>query len=100
MTQLMTDGPVPVDRLEESRERPHLDLVSAGDIGCAVPADAEIDAGRADQRLGLQQDEVFGERRRRDVRPEIFALVALKTARRLMNGMPMAWLFCGRLISE
>jgi hypothetical protein len=90
MLQLMTDGPVPVDRLEESRERPHLDLASARNIEGAVPADAETDAGRADQHLGLRQDEVLGERRRRDVRPEIFALVALKTVRRLMNGMPMA----------
>ena len=81
----MTDGPVPVDRLEESRERPHLDLASARNIEGAVPADAENDAGRADQRLGLRQDEVFGERRRRrrDVRRKILAMVALKTGKPL-----------------
>jgi hypothetical protein len=102
MTQLMTDCPAPVDRLEKSRERPHVDVVGTGNIEGAVPADAENDAGRADQRLGLRQDEVFGKRRRRrrDVRREILALVALKTVKRLRNGMPMAWLFCGRLTSE
>jgi hypothetical protein len=77
-------------------------VLGAGNIDGAVPADVEIDAGRADRRLGLRQDEVFGERRRRrrDVRRKSFALVALKTVKYLRNGMPMAWLFCGRLISE
>ena len=54
--ELMTDGAVPVDRLEISRRRRHLDEIGARHIEGAIAADAEIGAGRADQRLGLRQD--------------------------------------------
>jgi hypothetical protein len=80
MTQLMTDGPVKIDRLEKRRGRWHLDVVFARDIEGAVAADADIGAGRADQRLGLRQDQVFGDRRRRrrDVGRKILALVGVE----------------------
>ena len=80
MPELMKDGPVPVDRLEKRRGRRHLDVVGARDVEGAVAADADIGAGRADQRLGLRQDQVFGERlrRRRDVGRKILALVGVE----------------------
>jgi hypothetical protein len=80
MPQFMTDGPVPVDRLEERRGRRHPDVVFARDVEGTVTADAEIGAGRADQRLGLRQDQVFGSRfqRRRDVGRKTLALVAVE----------------------
>jgi hypothetical protein len=77
MTQLMTDGPVPVDRLEISRRRRHLDVVGARDVERAAAADTQIGAGRADQRLGLRQDEIFRKRgrRRRNVGRTAYVLV-------------------------
>jgi len=76
----MADGPVKVYRLEESRRWRDLDVVRARDIEGAVTADAEIGAGRADQRLGLRQDEVVvhGRRRRRNVGRKILALVGVE----------------------
>ena len=76
----MEDRPVPVDRLEEGRRRRHLDVIGARDIEGAVAADADIGAGRADQRLGLRQDQVFGQRlrRRRDLGRYILALVGIE----------------------
>src|SRR6266851_2782157 len=76
----MADGPVPIDRLEISRRRRDLDVVGARDVEGAVAADAEIGAGRADQRLGLRQDQIFAKRRRRRryVRWEILALVGVE----------------------
>jgi hypothetical protein len=80
MAQFMADGPVPVNRLEIGRGRRHLDVVFAGDVEGAVAANAQIGAGRADQRLGLRQDQVFGDRlrRRRYIRRKILALVAIE----------------------
>jgi len=53
--QLRADGPVPVDRLEVSSRRRHLDVIGARDVEGAAAADAQIGAGRADQRLGLRR---------------------------------------------
>ena len=80
MTELVADRPVKIDRLEEGRRRGHLDGVGARDIEGAVAADADIGAGRADQRLGLRQDQVVGQRfrRRRDRGRDILALVGIK----------------------
>ena len=76
----MEDGPVPVDGLEKSRGRRDLDVIGARDIEGAVAADADIGAGSNDQRLGLRQDQVVGQRRRRrhDLGRYIFALVGIK----------------------
>jgi hypothetical protein len=49
-----------IDRLEIRRGRRNLDVVLARYIEGAVPADAQVGAGRADQRFGLRQDQVFG----------------------------------------
>ena len=76
----MTNGPVKIDRLEEGRRRRHLDVVGAGNIEGAIAADADIGAGGADQRLGLRQDQVVGQRlrRRRDIGGKILALVGIE----------------------
>ena len=76
----MANRPMTVDRLEEARRRRHLDVIGARHIEGAVAADADIGAGRADQRLGLRQDQVFGKRRgrRRDVGRQILALVGVE----------------------
>ena len=80
MAELMANRPVKINRLKEGRGRRHLDVVGAGDVEGAVAADADIGAGRTDQRLGLRQDQVFGERfrRRRDRGRKILALVGIK----------------------
>ena len=76
----MTNGPVKIDRLKERGRRGDLDVIGARDVEGAVAADADIGAGRADQRLGLRQDQVFGQRfgRRRDLGRYIRALVGIK----------------------
>ena len=76
----MTNRPVTINRLEERRRRRHLDVIVARDVEGAVAADADIGAGRADQRLGLRQDQIFGERfrQRRDVGGKILALVGIE----------------------
>src|SRR5438309_90542 len=58
MTELVADGPVKVYRLKKGRGRRHLDEIGARDTEGAVAADAQVGAGRADQRLGLRQDEI------------------------------------------
>ena len=80
MAELMANRPVKINRLKEGRGRRHLDVVGAGDVEGAVAADADIGAGRTDQRLGLRQDQVFGERFRRwrDRGRKILALVGIK----------------------
>jgi hypothetical protein len=85
----MTYRPVPVDRFKISRGRRHLDEVFARDVEGAVAANAQIGAGRADQRRGLRQDQAFGDRRRRrrDVGRKILALVGVEDGEDLRNGM-------------
>ena len=60
MTKLMERGPVPVDRLEIGVGPRHLDEVAASGVEGAFAADAEIGAGRRDQRLGLREDQPSG----------------------------------------
>ena len=57
MPQLVQGRPVPVDRLEIRLRRRHLHIVERRGIESAVPADAEVDAGRPDQGLDLWFDE-------------------------------------------
>ena len=80
MAEFMADRPVKINRLEEGRGRRHLDVVGAGHVISAVAADANVGAGRADQRLGLRQDEVFARRhrRRRQIFRQILALVGVE----------------------
>src|SRR6202166_4239971 len=52
MTELMECGPVPIDRFEVSRRRWHLHEIAGRVVVGARTADAEIRAGRRDQRLG------------------------------------------------
>ena len=53
MAKLMEGGAVPVDRLEIGCRRRHLHEIARRAVEGPVAADAEIDAGRRDQRLGL-----------------------------------------------
>jgi hypothetical protein len=80
MATFMKNRPVKIYRLEESRRRRHLDVIGARHIEGAGAADADIGAGRADQRLCLRQDKVLGKRLRRwcYVRRKILALVGVE----------------------
>jgi hypothetical protein len=80
MNQFMQHRAMPVDRLEVARRRRHLDKILARHIKGTVAADANVGAGRADQRLGLRQDEVFARRhrRRRQIFRQILALVGVE----------------------
>jgi hypothetical protein len=51
MTELMECGPVPIDRFEISHRRRHLHEITRRVVVGARTADAEIRAGRRDQRL-------------------------------------------------
>src|SRR5580658_9295882 len=53
----MTGRPVPIDRLEISLRRRHLDEIMGRAIEGPRPADAEIGTGGCDQRLGLRLDQ-------------------------------------------
>ena len=74
----------------------HLDVIGAGDIEGTIPANADIGAGRADESVGLQQDQVFGDgfRRRCDIRRKTLASVGIehgealqkRNSRRLVAG--------------
>src|SRR5438128_3428532 len=52
MTELVESGSVPVDRLEIGSRRRHLHEIARHVVVGARTADAEIRAGRRDQRLG------------------------------------------------
>lgn len=77
MTQLVQCGPVPVDRFEIGLGRRDLHIVERRHIEGAIAADAEIDAGGADQRLDLRLDEAW-RRWRRDNRDIVRQAVALR----------------------
>ena len=64
MTELVECRPVPIDRLEIGVRPGHLHVILRGAVEGPVAADAEIGAGRGDQRLGLGQDQTLGHRRR------------------------------------
>jgi hypothetical protein len=76
----MTYRPAKINWLEECGRRRHLDEIFARHIERAVAADADVGAGRADQRLGLRQDQMFVDRlrRRRDFGRKIRALIRVK----------------------
>jgi hypothetical protein len=65
VTQLVQGRPVPVDRLEIGLRRRHLHIVVGRNVEGPVAADAEVDAGRLDQRFDPRLDQA-GRRRRRD----------------------------------
>src|SRR6516165_11304587 len=83
----MADRSVKIYWLVERRRRRHLDVIGAWDIEGAVAADADIGAGRADQRLGLRQDQVFGDRYRRgrDGSRKILDLVGIEDRKALQK---------------
>jgi hypothetical protein len=54
MAEFVADSPMPVDRLEISRGRRHLNEIAARDVEGAIAANAQIGVGRADQRFGLR----------------------------------------------
>ena len=64
VTELVQGRPVPVDRLEIGVGPRHLDEIVGRAVEGAVAADAEVGAGRGDQRLGVGQDKPLGNRRR------------------------------------
>jgi hypothetical protein len=80
VTELMTNRPVKIDRLKERGRGGNLDVIGARKIESAVAIDADIGAGRSDQRLGLRQDQVFGDRfrRRRDLGRKTLELVGVE----------------------
>ena len=63
MTELMERRPVPIDGLEIGLGPRHLDEIVDGAVEGALAANAEVSAGRGDQRLGVRQDEPLGNRR-------------------------------------
>ncbi|PWJ72651.1 hypothetical protein C7441_1328 [Pseudaminobacter salicylatoxidans] len=64
VTEFMQRRPMPVDRLEIRLRRRHLHEVLRGHIKGAVAADAEVDAGGPNQRLGTRLDQAGRGRRR------------------------------------
>ncbi len=80
MPQLVQGGAVPVDRLEIGLRRRDHHEVRTRRIEGAVAADAEVDAGRPDQRLDARLDQAR-RRRWRDGRylgRQVFALGSVK----------------------
>ena len=69
-----------IDRLKERGGRGHLDVIGARHVEGAGAADADLGAGGNDQRLGLRQYQVFGDRfrHRRDFGRKIRALVGIE----------------------
>ena len=64
VADFMQRRPVPVDRFEIGLRRWDLHEIMPRVVEGPLAADAEIHAGRPDQRLGLRQDEVGLDRRR------------------------------------
>ena len=77
MTELVQRRAVPVDRLEIGLRRRHLHEVGRRHVEGAAAADAEVDAGRRDQRLDPGLDQA-GLRRRRDDGEIVGQAVALR----------------------
>ena len=76
VAELMQRRAVPVDRLEIGLRRRHLHIVLRRHIEGAIAADAEVDAGRLDQRFDARLDHA-GRRRRRDGRDLVGQILAL-----------------------
>jgi hypothetical protein len=62
MGELMQGGPMPVDGLEIDLRPRHLYEIMDGAVERALSANPKFYAGRADQRLGVRQDEPFRNR--------------------------------------
>ena len=88
----MECGSVPIDRLEIGLRRRHLHEIVRRAVEGARAADAEIDAGRGDQRFGLRLDQARRERRRDRMRflGQASHWSVLKTVKRLRNGIASA----------
>jgi hypothetical protein len=62
MTELVQGRTVPVDGLEISVGRRHLDEIIGRVVEGAIAADAEVRAGRSDQHVCVRYPEPFGNR--------------------------------------
>src|SRR5260370_22998387 len=62
MAELMQGRPMPVDGLEIGLRPRDLDEIVVGAVEGALAADAEVGAASGDQRLGMRQNEPFGNR--------------------------------------
>jgi hypothetical protein len=62
MTKLVQRRAVPIDGLEIRLWPRHLYEIMSWTVEGAVTADAEVGAGRGDQRFGVGQDEAIGHR--------------------------------------
>lgn len=69
VTKFVQRRPVPVYRLEIGGRRRDLHIVEGRHVERPVAADAEVDAGRLDERLDLGLDQAG--RRRRDGRLDV-----------------------------
>ena len=79
---------MPVDGLEIDLRPRHLYEIMDGAVERALSANPKFYAGRADQRLGVRQDEPFGNRcgSGRQFRREIFALVGVEHREAFQKG--------------
>src|SRR5258707_6698198 len=80
VTELVQGRPVPIDRFEISLRPRDLDEIVNGAVEGTLAADAEVGAGRVDQRFGVRQDETLGNRRGNCRQPfrQVFALVGVE----------------------
>src|SRR5882672_10719370 len=80
VAKLMQSRPVPVDWLKIGVRPRHLDEIMERAIEGAIAADAEVGAGRGNQRLGPRQNQTLGHRRRRADQPlgKILALIGVE----------------------
>jgi hypothetical protein len=88
MRKLMERSPMPVDGLEIGLWSRHVYEIMDGAVERALSANPEFYAGRADQRLGVRQDQPFGNRcrgARQFVRFSHWSV--LKTVKRFRNGI-------------
>src|SRR5437868_6843610 len=83
MTELVESGSVPVDRLEIGSRRRHLHEIARRVVVGARTADAEIRAGRRDQRLGSRLNLAWWRRDSSDISGQAIALIRVEDGKSL-----------------
>mgnify|MGYP001394182912 CR=1 FL=1 len=94
MTEFVKSRSVPVGRVEEIIRPRHLHIIVRRRIEGRWTTDAEVGAGRLDQRLGMRQDQPLRDRRRRfaDMCGKPIALLDREDGEVLEEGDAARWL--------
>jgi hypothetical protein len=81
----MQSGPVPIDRLEISSRRGHLNVVFGRTVEGPIAPNTEVDVGRTDQRFDLRLDHMRRRCDARNIGGQAVALIGIEDRKALQE---------------